>query len=201
MVQGATLITSQRHQENLGRRSLAGEGHGRRKQVTLDIACCNTYNKGMNAHLRDEIRQTRPFSGPEQEAFLSLGRTWSLLDHAMAEMLKPHAITPTQFNVLRILRGAGEAGLCRADIIARMIARVPDATRLLDPLEAAGMVARERGIEDRRFVTTRITAEGRRLLDELEEPVSELHRLQFSPLSAEEIESLIGLLARLRESA
>lgn len=154
----------------------------------------------MNAQLRDEIRQTRPFSGSEQEAFLSLGRTWSLLDHAMAEVLKPHGITPTQFNVLRILRGAGEGGLCRGDIIARMISRVPDATRLLDRLEAAGLVERERGTEDRRFVTTRVTTEGLRLLDELDEPVAQLHRTQFAGLSIDELRTLIQLLGRLRDA-
>lgn len=154
----------------------------------------------MNAQLREEIRQSRPFSGPEQEAFLSLGRTWSLLDHAMAEVLKPYDITPTQFNVLRILRGAGEGGLCRGDIISRMISRVPDATRLLDRLESAGLVERERGTEDRRFVTTRITGNGLRLLEELDAPVARLHRTQFSGLSADELQFLIRLLARLRDA-
>ena len=82
----------------------------------------------------------------------------------MAEALKPHGVTPTQYNVLRILRGSGEEGLCRSEIMERMIARVPDATRLLDRMEGAGLIERERSQVDRRFVTTRITEEGRRVL-------------------------------------
>ncbi len=154
----------------------------------------------MNARLRDEIKQSRPFSSLEQELFLGLGRTWSLLDHQMAEMLKAHAVTPTQYNVLRILRGSGEGGLCRADIISRMIARVPDATRLLDRMEAAGLVERERSSEDRRFVTTRITEEGLRLLEELDEPIIDLHARQFSALNERELGTLIELLGRVRSS-
>jgi DNA-binding MarR family transcriptional regulator len=154
----------------------------------------------MSTRLRDEIKQTRPFSSPEQEAFLSLGRTWAVLEHAMAEALKPHGITPTQYNVLRILRGAGEAGLCRSEIIERMIARVPDATRLLDRMEAVALVERQRSAEDRRFVTTRITAAGLRLLAELDAAIVELHRRQFAALDEEGLRTLIDLLALARES-
>jgi DNA-binding MarR family transcriptional regulator len=154
----------------------------------------------MSTRLRDEIKQTRPFSSPEQEAFLSLGRTWAVLEHAMAEALKPHGITPTQYNVLRILRGAGEAGLCRSEIIERMIARVPDATRLLDRMEAVALVERQRSAEDRRFVTTRITAAGLLLLTELDAAIIELHRRQFAALDEAGLRTLIDLLARARES-
>lgn len=154
----------------------------------------------MSNRLRDEIKQTRPFSSPEQEAFLSLGRTWAVLEHAMAEALKPHGITPTQYNVLRILRGAGEAGLCRSEIIERMIARVPDATRLLDRMEAVALVERERSEEDRRFVTTRITEAGLRLLVELDATILELHRRQFAALDETGLRTLIDLLALARAS-
>lgn len=139
------------------------------------------------------------FASPQQEAYVGLGRTWSLLDHGLAEMLKPHAITPTQYNVLRVLRRAGECGLCRNEVMERMIARVPDATRLLDRLEGAGLIARRRDAEDRRFVTTRITTEGLRLLERLDEPVLELHRRQFGHLDAAALKRLIGLLGRVRE--
>jgi DNA-binding MarR family transcriptional regulator len=154
----------------------------------------------MSTRLRDEIKQTRPFSSPEQEAFLSLGRTWAVLEHAMAEALKPHGITPTQYNVLRILRGAGEAGLCRSEIIERMIARVPDATRLLDRMEAVDLVERERSEEDRRFVTTRITEAGLRLLVELDATILELHQRQFAALDETGLRTLIDLLALARAS-
>lgn len=152
----------------------------------------------MSTRLRDEIRQTRPFASLEQEAFLSLGRTWAVLDHAFAEALKPHGITPTQYNVLRILRGAGRNGLCRAEVMQRMIAKVPDATRLLDRMEAADLIQRERDTGDRRFVTTRITAEGERLLAALDEPVLALHRAHFAELNEAELGTLIELLGRVR---
>jgi len=154
----------------------------------------------MSMQLRDEIRQTRPFTSLEQEAYLSLGRTWALLEHSTAESLKLHEITPTQYNVLRILRGAGVQGLCRGEVMERMIARVPDATRLLDRMEAAGLIARERSREDRRFVTTRITEEGLRLLAGLDDAMTELHRRQFAMLDEEALRGLIDLLGNVRAS-
>jgi DNA-binding MarR family transcriptional regulator len=155
----------------------------------------------MSNQLRDEIKQTRPFSGPEQEAYLSLGRTWAVLEHAMSEALKPHGITPTQYNVLRILRGAGETGLCRSEVMERMIARVPDASRLLDRMEGAGLIARSRDAEDRRFVTTRITEKGLGLLKDLDKVVTALHRRQFTALDRNGLKTLIELLGLARESA
>jgi DNA-binding MarR family transcriptional regulator len=152
----------------------------------------------MTTRLRDEIKQTRPFSSLEQEAYLGLGRTWSVLEHGLAEELKPHGITPTQYNVLRILRGAGPKGLCRSEVMERMIARVPDATRLLDRLESAGLIDRQRDPEDRRFVTTRITKEGVRVLAELDDAVLELHRRQFTALEETDLRHLIDLLELTR---
>lgn len=154
----------------------------------------------MSTRLRDEIKQTRPFSSLEQEAYLSLGRTWAVLEHATAEALKPHGITPTQYNVLRILRGAGEKGLCRSEVMERMIARVPDATRLLDRMEAADLIVRQRSTEDRRFVTTRISDEGLRLLDELDGEVLQLHQRQFAALDEKGLRELIELLGHARQS-
>jgi DNA-binding MarR family transcriptional regulator len=150
--------------------------------------------------LREEIKQTRPFASLEQEAYLSMGRTWSMLEHGMLEALKPHGITPTQYNVLRILRGAGARGLCRSEVMERMIARVPDATRLLDRMESAGLIDRHRDTEDRRFVNTRITKEGLRLLGELETVVSTLHERQFTALGDDDLQRLIELLGLARET-
>ena len=152
----------------------------------------------MPSSLRDEIRQTRPFQSPGQEAFLALGRTWSVLDHAFSEALKPFGITPTQYNVLRILRGAGEPGLCRAEVIDRMVSRVPDATRLLDRLEAMGLSLRSRDPQDRRYVRTRITAQGRDLLAALDDSVQMLHARHLDGLDDSELEGLIRTLARIR---
>lgn len=152
----------------------------------------------MSSSLRDEIRQTRPFQSPEQEAFLALGRTWSVLDHAFSEALKPFGITPTQYNALRILRGAGAPGLCRAEVIDRMVSRVPDATRLLDRLEAMGLSVRSRDPDDRRYVRTRITERGMDLLAALEDSVQGLHQRHLGDLEDAELERLIHVLARIR---
>jgi DNA-binding MarR family transcriptional regulator len=152
----------------------------------------------MTTQLKDEIRQTRPFTSLEQEAHLSIERTAAVLGHAMAEALKARGITPAQYNVLRILRGAGDEGLCRGEVRERLVSEVPDVTRLLDRLEAAGLVARERGTQDRRYVTTRVTPEGLRVLEELDEPVDALHRSTLGHLDPDELRTLIALLARAR---
>lgn len=154
----------------------------------------------MSKNLRDEIKQTRPFSSLEQEAYLSLGRTWARLEHEFAEALKAFGITPTQYNVLRILRGTGERGLCRGEIMERMISRVPDATRLLDRMEGAGLIMRERSTEDRRFVTTRITEEGLRVVAVAEAPVMALHHKQFTALDEEDLRHLVRILTLVRNS-
>jgi DNA-binding MarR family transcriptional regulator len=151
--------------------------------------------------LQDEIKQSRPFGSLEQQAYLSVGRTWAVLEHRVAEKLKPHGITPTQYNVLRILRGAAETGLCRSEVMERMIARVPDATRLADRMEAAGLIVRERSSEDRRFVTTHITEKGLQLLAELDEPIQQLHRRQFQALDEKGLRNLVALLESVRQSA
>src|SRR4030081_1390177 len=98
----------------------------------------------MSRALRDEIRQTRPFDSLEQEALLSIERTAAVLMHSFADSLKPHDIIPTEYNVLRILRGAGPAGLCRHEVRDQLVGVRAAVTRLLDRMEDAGLVARER---------------------------------------------------------
>lgn len=166
----------------------------------LAIRCCNTYHGRMTIRLEDEIRQSRPFTSLAQAAHLGVARTAAVLDHAVSEALRPHGITPTQFNVLRILRGAAAAGMCRREVRERMVTPVPDATRLLDRMEAAGLIQRARDGEDRRFVTTRISAQGRRLVDRLDEPMRELHERHFGHLAVAELEQLIDLLGRVRQA-
>ena len=155
----------------------------------------------MTIQLRDEIAQKRPFGSLEQEAHLAVQRTAALLAHAMAETIKPLGLTPTQYNVLRILRGAGENGLCRNEVRDRMIAQVPDVTRLLDRMEETGLIERSREGADRRYVTTRITPEGLRLLAELDEPVADCHRRLLGHMQPESLRKLIDLLAEAREKA
>ena len=152
----------------------------------------------MPTRLQEELKQARPFTSAAQEAALSIARTAAVLGHALETFLKPHGITPTQYNVLRILRGAGDAGLCRHEVRERLVAQVPDVTRLLDRLEDAGLVVRERDATDRRLVATRITAAGLRLLKRLDQPVADVHRQQLGHLSEPQLRTLIALLAEAR---
>jgi DNA-binding MarR family transcriptional regulator len=154
----------------------------------------------MPIRLRDEIKQTKPFASIHEEAFLNLARTAAVLNHSFAEAVKPHGITATQYNVLRILRGAGNAGLCRNEVRDRLVAQVPDVTRLLDRMEEAGLIERERETTDRRMVTTRITTDGLRVLKALDEPVLALHREQLGHLSRQQLATLIELLTLAREA-
>ena len=152
----------------------------------------------MAINLQQELRQTKPFASLEAEAVLSIARTAALLDNQLTEALKPHGLTPTQYNVLRILRGAREGGLCRYEVAGRLVTPGPDVTRLLGRLEEAGHVSRTRDPEDRRQVLTRITGQGLALLGELDEVLGELHRDQLGHLGEERLRTLIDLLARAR---
>jgi DNA-binding MarR family transcriptional regulator len=146
-----------------------------------------------------EMKRSKPYSSAEQEAMLSVASTAARLDHEMIDVLKPHGLTPTQFNALRILRGAGPEGLCRNEVRDRLIARVPDATRLLDRLEETGLVVRGREGEDRRFVRARITRRGLDLLAGLDDVVIDLHRRQLGHLGPRKLRTLIDLLAEARD--
>ena len=153
----------------------------------------------MPSRLQDEIRQTKPFVSLEHEASLSIERTAAALRHSTAEALKPFGITPVQYNVLRILRGAGTSGLCRHEIADRLVAQVPGVTRLLDRMEAQGLIRRERSAEDRRLVSTRLMSTGLELVNQLDVPIAQLHEQQLGHLAEDELRLLIGLLAAARE--
>ena len=153
----------------------------------------------MPSVLQQELRQQKPFATPEQEASLSVERTAAVLRHGLAEALKPFDVTPTQYNVLRILRGAGAEGLCRYENGDRLVAQVPDVTRLLDRMEDAGLVTRARSTADRRLVTTRVTDAGLALLDRIAEPLAALHARQLGHLTPEQLRTLIDLLALARQ--
>jgi DNA-binding MarR family transcriptional regulator len=169
--------------------------------LELDNKCYNTYTPPMSPTLQAELGQRKPFSSLEHEAVLSLARTAAMLDHSTAETLKEHGLTPTQYNALRILRGAGAEGLCRNEVRDRLVAQVPDTTRLLDRLSEMGLVVRAREGDDRRFVRTRITQAGLALLEPLDRIMAALHRRQLGHLGREKLRRLIRLLeeARARE--
>jgi DNA-binding MarR family transcriptional regulator len=155
----------------------------------------------MTRRLQTEIRQTKPFDSLEEEAFLNLQRTADALLQGLETALKPKGLSPSQYNVLRILRGAAAEGLACREVAARMVTRDPDITRLLDRLEARGLVMRARDREDRRVITAHITPEGLRLLQELEAPVAELPRRQLGHLDEAQLRTLIELLQVARKRA
>jgi MarR family transcriptional regulator, organic hydroperoxide resistance regulator len=148
----------------------------------------------------EELKQTRPFEDRRQEAALNILRTADTLKRGLELVLKPHGITSAQYNVLRILRGAGERGLHCGGVAERMITAEPDITRLLTRMERLGLLTRRRDGNDRRVVTAFATKHGLQFLDELEEPLRELQQRQFALLSDDEIDILIGGLEKVRES-
>jgi DNA-binding MarR family transcriptional regulator len=154
----------------------------------------------MSPGIQQELKQKKPFRTLQQEAYLSVVRTSTVLTDAMEDLVKSRGISATQFNVLRILRGSGAEGLCRNALRDRMLTRMPDMTRLLDRMEEADLVVRVREGEDRRMVMTRITAKGRRLLDDLEAPVMALHRKQMAGLTDAQLRSLSDLLTLVRDA-
>ncbi len=129
----------------------------------------------------------------EYETFLSLIEAAHLLTRGFADVLRPAGLTPTQFNVLRVLRCAGKPLHC-GEMGGRLSARDPDVTRLLDRLESRGLIARTRDVTDRRVVMTSLTEEGRALLASLEAPVGRIHRDQLAHLGSEKLEALSRLL-------
>jgi len=155
----------------------------------------------MSSVLRAELKQRKPFTSLEQEAHLNIARTEAALRAHMDQVLKPFGISPTQYNVLRILRGAGKEGLCRNEIRDRLVDRMPDVTRLLDRMEETGWVTRTRGTEDRRMVSTHLTKAGADLVDSLDEPVAEEHERRLGHLTRTQLRTLIDLLAAAREKS
>ncbi len=134
----------------------------------------------------------------EQQVFLELLRVADSLVQDAEAILKPLGLSHTQYNVLRILRGAGPAGLACGGIGERMLTHDPDITRLLDRLDSRGLIKREREQEDRRVVRTRITDAGLRLLEELDAPISQLHEKQLGHLEQAQLKELKNLLSLMR---
>ena len=153
----------------------------------------------MTRDLLNEIKQKKPFAHPEEELFLSLLRTSDLLGRKPCGLLKEKNLSPAQYNVLRILRGAEPEGLPCGDIAARMITRDPDITRILDRLEKRHWVARGRGPKDRRVVKTHITEAGLALIKTLDQVMADIHLQQLRILGARAIQSMLRRLAGVRE--
>ena len=148
--------------------------------------------------LQREIKQSRPFANLGELVFLSLLRTSEALARGEIELLRSRDLSFAQYNVLRILRGAGEEGLSCGEISERMVKRDPDVTRLLDRLANRRLVTRERRVHDRRVVTASITPAGLALIAELDAPLEALHREQTAHVDDEDLRRLVDLLDRLR---
>ena len=153
----------------------------------------------MPSRLQEEIHQTKPFASLETEALLALMRTADRVALRGAQFIRQWDLSPTQYNVLRILRGAEPDGLNCRGIGDRLIAHDPDITRLLDRLEKRGLVARQRDQADRRVITTRITPAGLAVLAEVDQPIEEFNRRLMGPLDQERLHTLIDLLDVLRQ--
>ena len=153
----------------------------------------------MPSALQQEIRQNRPFRSKRQEALLGLLRTADRMQRLIADVLEPHGVTHQQYNVLRILRGAGPEGIPTLEIAERMIEHAPGVTRLLDRIEAKGWASRKRCGKDRRRVLCTITQEGLELLSRLDAPVDSVDDAAFGDLSDSQIQTLIRLLDKTRQ--
>ncbi len=150
--------------------------------------------------LMRELKQTKPFSSPQHEASVSVLKTADCVRRVVAHAMEGQEITHQQYNVLRILRGAGENGLPTLEIAVRMIEQAPGITRLLDRLEARELVSRRRCTTDRRQVFCTITPSGLDLLAKLDAPVNAAAGESMQGLSPEELQNLLKLLEKVREA-
>ncbi len=150
--------------------------------------------------IQHELKQTRPFASRGEEAGVALMRTADLIRRCSTTILEPHGITEQQYNILRILRGAGEQGLPVLEIAERMIEETPGITRLLDRMEAKKLVTRERCKIDRRRVWCRLTTAGLALVNSLDRPMLEGIDAIMSGLRKRELVELLGLLDRARDA-
>jgi DNA-binding MarR family transcriptional regulator len=148
--------------------------------------------------LQRELKQQTPFESRYHEAYVAVLRTADVIRRRVGVVVEPHGITPQQYNVLRILRGAGAAGLPTLEIAERMVEQTPGITRMIDRLEAKALVARERGCDDRRQVLCRITEKGLELLAMLDAPLRDAHQVVRESLAESDIEALLGILDRIR---
>jgi MarR family transcriptional regulator, 2-MHQ and catechol-resistance regulon repressor len=147
--------------------------------------------------LQHELKKKRPFDSPRQEAALSLVRTNDQLQIRFARLFRQHGLTPSQYNILRILKGEGKP-LPILEIASRTVTVVPGITGLIDRLEKAGMVNRLRCEKDRRVIYVALTDQGMTILAALDQPLDDLHRKLMDHLSRTELKELIQLLEKVR---
>lgn len=141
-----------------------------------------------------EIGKKKPFDIPEEEAFLNIARSYSILMNELERFFKPSKLSFATYNVLRILRSAQPDGKTCSQIGGDMVARVPDVTRLIDRLETANLVTRNRQNEDRRIVRVRITPQGLTLVNSLDGAIANFYRMKLGHLTKAQVEALNALL-------
>ncbi len=151
--------------------------------------------------LKEELRKKGEWDSLEQEAYINLLRTHSLLSVRFDRLFREHGTSSPQYNILRILRGHGADGLPSLEIASQMIACVPDITRLLDRLEKSGCVVRERSSEDRRVVRAKITSQGKKFLSELDKPIHETELASLGHMTRKELTELSKLMTKARKNA
>ncbi len=147
---------------------------------------------------KPETHSERPLWTIAEEVFLNLTRSQAMLSRRFEKFFKEHRLTPATYNILRILRGAGESGLPCSEIHARMLAEVPDVTRLIDRLVGLGLVVRYRTDEDRRRVFQTLTPKGHATLSEMDGPMREIHESQLGHMTRHDLERLSRLLVEAR---
>jgi DNA-binding MarR family transcriptional regulator len=147
--------------------------------------------------MADSVATKRKFDSLQQEAYLSLWRTYDRLRALEEKLFQSHGLTAQQYNVLRILNASNESMPTLA-IASKLVSRAPDITRMLDKLETSGWIDRVRSPDDRRSVLIEITASGRKKLQELEEPLAEMHEEQLGHVAAKDLRLFCDLLAKIR---
>jgi DNA-binding MarR family transcriptional regulator len=153
------------------------------------------------SRIQEEIAQRRPFASSRQECLVGLLRTSDVVRRRLSAVIEPEGLTLQQYNVLRILRGAGPAGLPTLEIADRMLERAPGITRLLERLERKEVISRRRSASDQRQVVCRVTRRGLKLLSKLDGPIDEANATSLGDLGCEEVEQLILLLDGVRREA
>ena len=169
------------------------------RYLPVDTLFVLTYKLSMSPSLQNQLKKKHPFEVSQEEVNLNIQRTFGVLMGPFHKLLKQHKLSPPLYNILRILRGVGSNGLPCSQIADRMVTREPDVTRLIDRLEQAGWVKRERSTEDRRVVTITMAASGRKLVDKLDKPMSDLHRSTLGHLTKKETAELNRLLVKARQ--
>jgi DNA-binding MarR family transcriptional regulator len=160
----------------------------------------------MSASLLEEIKQGKPFRSAKEEAWLNLARSAAVLQHELEQTLRPYGISPTQYNVLRILRGArcssltegGDTGLGQGEIRNRLVAQVPDVPRILERMERSGWITRARGVADRRTTFAAVTVAGMELLERMDCIIEAWLNGKFREIPCTELDRFNELLARAR---